>query len=109
MSMMQQIRTASDHVLDALVAGLELEFGCGAGAALAQHFLAAEEADFRWEARVEKRWVGEYESLEDNESDLDRVAAWGRLNGVWFCATMIVDGDGRPYGMMRCREFKSSM
>src|SRR3546814_19365376 len=57
MSMYQSIGTASDRVMEAPVAGLELEFGRGAGEALAHRFLEAEEADFRWDARVEERWI----------------------------------------------------
>src|SRR5690606_35139172 len=43
MTTVQSISDASDRVTAALVSGLESEFGRGAGAALAQHFLAAEE------------------------------------------------------------------
>ena len=106
MSMYHSIETASDRVMAALVAGLELEFGRGAGEALAHRFLEAEEADFRWDARVEERWIGAYESPDDYEDlGLDRVAICGRLDGKWFCATMLVDGDGSAQGMMGCREF----
>ena len=46
MTMFQPIGVASDRVLATLVAGLEIEFGHGAGEALAQRFLEAEESDF---------------------------------------------------------------
>jgi hypothetical protein len=107
MSMYQSIGTVSDRVMSALVAGLELEFGRGAGEALAHRFLEAEEADFRWDARVEERWIGAYESSDDDEFELDRIAICGRLDGKWFCATMLVDGDGNAHGMMGCRTFRS--
>lgn len=107
MGMYQSIGTASDRVMEALVAGLELEFGRGAGEALAERFLEAEEADFRWDARVEERWIGAYESADDEDFELDRIAICGRLDGKWFCATMLVDGDGQAHGMMGCREFRS--
>lgn len=107
MSMYQSIGTASDRVMEALVAGLELEFGRGAGEALAHRFLEAEEADFRWDARLEERWLGAYESSEDEDFELDRVACLGRLDGKWFCATMLVDGDGQSHGMLGCRTFRS--
>jgi hypothetical protein len=103
----QSIGTASDRVMAALVSGLELEFGRGAGEELARRFLAAEEADFHWDARVEERWLGAYESSEDEEFELDRIAICGRLDGKWFCSTMLVDGDGQAYGMMGCRLFRS--
>lgn len=111
MSVYQSIGTASarntDRVMEALVAGLELEFGRGAGKALAHRFLEAEEADFRRDARVEERWVSACESTEQDEFELDRIAIWGRLDGKWFCATMLVDGEGQAHGMMGCRTFRS--
>ena len=107
MGMVQSIGTASDRVLQTLMAGLEIEFGRGAGEALAQRFLDAEEVDFHWEARVLERWIGTYESVEDAEFELDRIAICGRLDGTWFCATMLVDGDGVAHGMTGCRTFRS--
>ncbi|MCC2977145.1 hypothetical protein LK533_10735 [Sphingomonas sp. PL-96] len=106
MGMYQRIGTASGRVMDALVAGLELEFERGAGRALTRRFLEAEEAEFRWEARVEERWLGAYESS-DEDFELDRVACLGQLDGKWFCATMLVDGDGQAHGMMGCCTFRS--
>jgi hypothetical protein len=107
MDMSQSIGTASDRVMEALVAGLELEFGRGAGKASAYRFLEAEEADFRWEARVEERWLGAYESIDEEDFELDRIAICGWLDGKSFCATMLVDGDGQAHGMMGCRTFRS--
>ena len=107
LDMSQSIGTASDRVMEALVAGLELEFGRGAGEALAPRILEAEEADFRWDARLEERWLGTYESFDDEDVELDRVACLGRIDGKWFCATMLVDGDGQAHGMVGCRTFGS--
>jgi hypothetical protein len=111
MGMYQSIAAASvnvvDRVMAALVAGLEIEFGHDAGGGLAQRFLEAEEADFRWEARVEERWLGAYECQDDGEFELDRIAIFGRLDGRWFTATMIVDGEGLPHGMLEQRTFRS--
>ncbi|HWW58158.1 MAG TPA: hypothetical protein VN047_14800 [Sphingopyxis sp.] len=103
----QHIGAASDRVLDALVSGLEIEFGRGAGAALAHRFLEAEEVDFIWDARIEERWVGTYESDEEDGVELDRIAIRGRLAGEDFVATMIVDGDGNAHGMIGRRNFES--
>lgn len=108
MTMFQPVSAVSDRVMAALIAGLEIEFGRGAGEGLARHFLAAEDVDFRWEGRVEERWIGAYES--DDADDyywLDRVAICGRIHRKWFAATMIVDGDGNAHGMLGCREFRS--
>ena len=105
MSMMQTIGMASDRVMAALISGLEIEFGRGAGEALAHRFLEAEEVDFHWDARVSERWIGSYESLDDDDLELDRVRIFGRLDGKWFVAVMIVDGDGNAHGMMGKRIF----
>jgi hypothetical protein len=107
MDMYQSIGTASDRVVETLVAGLELEFGRGAGEALAHRFLQAEDMDFRWDARLEERWLGAYESPHDDDLELDRIAICGQLDGRWFSATMLVDGDGQPHGMTGCRRFRS--
>jgi hypothetical protein len=107
MGMYESIGTASargtDRVTAALVAGLEREFGQGAGQALAARFLDAEEVDFRWDARSEERWLGLYESPDDGECELDRIAICGWLDAHWFAAIMLVDGEGRAHGMTGCR------
>lgn len=91
---------SSDRVMAVLVAGLEIEFGYTAGNALAQRFLEAEESDFLWEARVEERWLGSYESIDEDDLTLDRIAICGRLDGRWFASVMLVDGDGLAHGTM---------
>lgn len=105
MSMMQSIGAASDRVMAALVSGLEIEFGRGVGEALAHRFLEAEEVDFHWDARVLEHWIDTYENMDDEDLELDRVKIFGQLDGVWFVAVMIVDGDGNAHGMMGKRTF----
>lgn len=105
MTMFKPISAASDRVMTALVAGLELEFGRGAAEALAARFIAAEECDFTWDARVEERWLGAYEAPGDEDFELDRVAMIGRLDGRWVVAVCIVDGDGSAHGMAGRRSF----
>lgn len=105
MSMFGPISEATDNVMAALVSGLEIEFGHGVGKALAHRFLEAEEVDFLWDARVQGRWIGAYESTEDDEIDLDRVRIFGRLDGQWFVAVMIIDGEGNPHGLTGRRNF----
>ena len=97
MAQLQSISTASDRVMAALVSGLEIEFGRG----------AAEESDFHWDARVEERWIGSYASDDDDEFELDRIEILGALDGKWFVAMMIADGDGKAHGMLGCRSFAS--
>lgn len=106
MSMMQIIGTSSDRVMAALISGLEIEFGRGAGEALAHRFLEAEEVDFHWDGRVSERWIGSYESIDNDDLELDRVRIFGRMDGKWFVAVMIVDGDGNAHGMMGKRTFR---
>ena len=108
MAQVQSISVASDRVMAALVSGLEIEFGHGAGEALAHRFLEAEDTDFRWDARVRERWIGAYASIDAEDLELDRVQILGRLDGKWFVATVIVDGDGNAHGMLGCRAFRSS-
>lgn len=100
------IPDAADRVMAALVSGLELEFGRGAGAALAHRFLKAEEPEFHWEARIEERWIGAYPNRDEDDVELDRVRIVGRLDGRWFVAVMIVDGDGNAHGMLGKRSFR---
>ncbi|KTR83813.1 hypothetical protein NS277_07645 [Novosphingobium barchaimii] len=107
MTMFQTIGAASDRVMATLVAGLEIEFGRGAGEALAARFLEAEESDFLWDARVTERWLGAYRAQDEEDFELDRVAIMGRLDGRWFVAVSIIDGDGNPHGLMGRRDFGS--
>jgi hypothetical protein len=107
MTVFQPIGVVSDRVMATLVAGLEIEFGRGAGEALAQRFMEAEESDFLWDARVSEQWLGAYESIDEEEFELDRVAIIGRLDGRWFVAVSIVDGDGNAHGLMGRRSFRS--
>ncbi|CAH0357281.1 hypothetical protein SPH9361_04930 [Sphingobium sp. CECT 9361] len=107
MGMSQSIGTASERVLETLVAGLEREFGRGAGEALAHRFVDAEEIDFRWAVRMSERWLGPYAGTDDDGLELDRIAICGQIEGTWFCATMLVDGEGEAHGMMGCRLFRS--
>src|SRR3546814_20362283 len=91
----------------ARVGGLERECGRGSGKELAGRCVEAGGVDCGWEARVEERWLGCYDSIDDEDVELDRIVCLGRLDGKWFCATMLVDGDGRAHGMMGCRQFRS--
>ncbi|WP_244624516.1 hypothetical protein [Sphingomonas sp. So64.6b] len=68
-------------------------------------FLAAEETDFHWDARSEERWLGAYEAPQDCEFELDRVAILGRIDGQYFVAVCIVDGDGMAHGLIGKRVF----
>jgi hypothetical protein len=103
----QSIGAGSIDAISALIAGLESEFGRAAGAGLADRFLAAEDMDFHWDMRRFERILGRYHSVDEEEFDLDRVAIVGLLDGAWFTATIIVDGDGNANGMIARRSFRS--
>lgn len=103
MTMFQPISRSSDRVMATLSAGLAMEFGSIAGEALAQRFLAAERPEFHWDARLQERWIGRFEATVDDDFELDRVAIFGHLDGVWFAAVCIVDGDGNAHGMSAYR------
>jgi hypothetical protein len=107
MTTISTISESADRVMATLIAGLQIEFGCRAAEGLAHHFLEAEEVDFHWDARVSERWLGAYEAQHDDELELDRIQILGRLDGRWFVATCIVDGDGNAHGMLGCRDFRS--
>ncbi|PXA96601.1 hypothetical protein DMC47_16935 [Nostoc sp. 3335mG] len=89
----------------ALVSGLEIEFGARAGRALAERFLEAEEADFHWDARLEERWLGRYLDCGGVDVEPDRVRILGRIDGCWFVAVMLVDGEGDAQAMLGKRSF----
>ncbi|WP_454882617.1 hypothetical protein [Sphingomonas oryzagri] len=108
MTGMTIIRGTTTDAVSALIAGLEREFGSDAGRALADRFLAAEDTDFCWEARVEERFLGGYDSIDEEEFELDRVAIIGQLDGAWFTGICIVDGEGHAHGMISQRHFGSA-
>lgn len=111
MGIVESIETASakysDCIMARLIAGLEVEFGSGVGEALAHRLLEAEESDFLWDARIEERWLGSYESIDSDDFELDRIAICGRLNGRWFASVMLVDGDGMAHGTIAKRFYRS--
>ncbi len=99
MTMIHPISVASDRTMAALVFTRDIEFERGAGAALARRYLAAPKSDFPCHARVLERWIGAYDSGDDDGLALDRVRILGTLNGAWFVAAMIVDADGNAHDM----------
>lgn len=103
MTMMTIVQAASRDAYPALLAGLEAQFGREGSIEIAAHHLAAELADFHWESRVAERWLGAYEGFEDDETELDRVAILGRLQGTWFTAECLVDGNGAVHSISNLR------
>ena len=96
---------AANDGFEALVLGLELEFGHGDVGGIAAQFIDAEAADFYWNARMGERHLGSFESFDDEDFDLERIVVIGVLAGRWYVATCIVDGDGAVHFMTKCRHF----
>ncbi|WP_051156929.1 hypothetical protein U0025_05865 [Sphingobium yanoikuyae] len=65
------------------------------GSGAAAHGMDAEE-DSLWDARIAERWLGAYEGEVEDGEEWDLVAILGQVAGVWFAATMLVDGEGAP-------------
>lgn len=111
MTMVLTIDAVNGDAVSALIAGLDREFGQGAGRGLAGHFLAAEDIDFHWDARASERWLSAYAGVDEEELELelelDRVAIVGCLADVWFTAICLVDGEGRSHGMPARRSHSS--
>ena len=103
MTMISIFQTTSRDVYPTLLAGLETQFGREESVEIAGQFLAAELADFHWESRVAERWLGAYETFDDDETELDRVAILGRLQGAWFTAECLVDGNGAVHSISNLR------
>ena len=108
MTGMTIIHSSTTDAVSALIVGLEHEFGSDAGRALADRFLTAEDTDFCWDARIEERFLGAYDSLDEEEFELDRVAIIGHLDGAWFTGICIVDGEGHAHGMISQRHHVSA-
>lgn len=62
--------------------------------------MRAASGDHHWERRIGAYWSGAKDGLE-----LDRARIEGRLNGRWFVAVAIIDGEGNAPGMMGKRVF----
>ena len=103
--MYQTIGMASAQVLNRLETGCNVAVRRAAGEAIDRQILASEEADFHWDARLSERWVGAYYRADEDEIELDRVTIVGWIDGHWFAATSIIDGDGMPHGITRRRAF----
>ena len=102
------ISIGDTRVFERLVAGLEVEFGAQAAEGLARQFVEAEDADFYWDARAAERWLGSYESIDEEEELLTRVAITGQFEGRFFVAVVIVDGDESVNAMLGLRHFESA-
>ncbi len=85
---------------EAIVEGLRAEFG----AIMAERILEAEAADFLWEARVKERYLDQHIDLgielDDDETELARIAILSFLASRWHAATCLVDGEGAAVDLL---------
>ena len=97
---------AADRVFERLVSGLESAFGRNAAEGLARHFIEAEDGDFYWDARERMRFLGGWESIdEDQDEALDRVVVAGVLDGRYYVAVLVMDGWDAVQGLLGVRHF----
>ena len=108
MTMISIVQTASRDAYPALLAGIEEQYGQAGSVSIASHWLQAELADFHWDSRRDERWLGAYAGEDEGEQTLDRVAIVGELNGVWFAAICIVDGDGAVHWLQHLELLKDA-
>ncbi len=103
MNMISTIRRSGDAAVDALRA----EFGV----VLADRIIEAEALDFLWEARVRERYLGQQIGwdFEDEAGfqEISRLAILSILDGRWYAAMCLVDGDGVAAQLLWKRQFGS--
>jgi len=92
---------------EAFVEGLRAEFG----AIMAERILEAEAADFIWDHRLKERYLGQHIDLgfelDEDETELARVAILSFLAGRWHAATCLVDGEGAAVDLLWKERFET--
>jgi hypothetical protein len=106
MTTLQQHPHAEFDRFPQLIRDLAEELGSEGIAAIADRFIAAEMADFYWDGRVAETPLGQYfESLEEGEERLERVAILGYFHSRYYVAECLVDGKKRVRWMLGVRHF----
>jgi hypothetical protein len=98
---------AAQAIVPMLIASLEREFGGASVDHLMAQFLDAEAADFHWEARLFEQHLGTYQSLDEEDAELDRIAILSHLAGCWHVGIAVVDGDGRIWDLHGLQSFSA--
>jgi len=97
---MNSISTIEISRCEALVDALRAELG----GVVAERVIEAEAADFLWDSRVRERYLGLYcEGLGDFDDqccDLSRIAVLSLLDGRWYAAICLVDGEGNAVELL---------
>ena len=110
MTMISAISRAPKDAYAQLVRELQEEFDCLDVEALAERIVEAEATDFHWEARVRERYLGQHFGCdfegEAGPGELSRVAIMSVLDGRWYVAMCLVDGEGAAVELVWKREFE---
>lgn len=89
-----------------LVRDLSDEFGDEGINAVAERFIAAEQADFYWDGRIaEMPLPPRREAFDDDDATCQRVAILGFFRSRYYVATCLVDDLRRLCTMLRVRHF----
>jgi len=92
---------------DAAVHALRAEIG----GILAERIIEAEALDFLWQARVRERYLGQqiaWDPDDENASpELSRIVILSVLDGRWYAALCLVDGEGVAIELLWKRVFGS--
>lgn len=92
-----------------LVRDLADEFGDEGINAVAERFVAAEQADFYWDGRIAEMKLAPFcEAFDDDDEPCERVAILGFFRSRYYVATCLVDDSWRLCAMLRVRHFDDS-
>lgn len=101
--------TAGAHdPFEGLLASLQREFDGAADMPMAREIVAREAVDFHWEARIEAVRLGAVEALDDDAGLLECWQVLGVLEGRWFVAKLLIDGDHCARNLLGVRRFGSA-
>ena len=106
MSQSQHDHAAFDRFPE-LVRDLTAEFGTDGVGAIVERFIAAERADFCWEGRFAELNLGEFEWLDDEYEECERVAVLGYFRAQYYVATCVVDEERHVRALFKVRQFES--
>lgn len=106
MSQLQHDHAAFDRFPE-LVRDLTAEFGSEGIGAIVDKFIAAEQADFCWEGRFAELNLGEFENVDGEYEECERVALLGYFRAQYYVATCVVDQERHARALLKVRQFES--
>lgn len=99
------LESESDSGEDRSMTFMTMAEAAATGQITAHIFQDFESIDLHWAARREERYLGLYDSLDEDDGELARVAILGCIAGKWFAATCLVDGEGAVQDLIGRRDF----